>query len=110
MPEEPTGFALGLDAAAALERPGDILHAIFMTRTFALFDKVPADQLAEYLSGLLIGAEILSGAKGARVATVIGSAGLTARYVEAGARLGVEMKAAPSNCVVLGQLAVVARL
>lgn len=105
-----TGFALGLDAAAALERPGDILHAIFMTRTFALFDKVPADQLAEYLSGLLIGAEIIAGAKGAREATVIGSAALAARYVEAGARLGVAMKAAPANCVVLGQLAVLGNL
>ena len=105
---EGAGFALGLDAAAALERPGDILHAIFMTRTFALFDKVAPDQLAEYLSGLLVGAEILAGAKGAREATVIGSAALTARYVEAGARLGVAMRPAPANCVILGQLAVLA--
>ena len=30
-------FARGLAAAAALERPGDLLHAIFMTRTLGLF-------------------------------------------------------------------------
>jgi len=103
---EPTGFALGLDAAAALERPGDLLHAIFMTRTFGLFNRIAPDQLAEYLSGLLVGAEILAGARGAREATVIGSAALTARYMGAGARLGVSIRAAPENCATLGQIAV----
>ena len=103
---EPTGFALGLDAAAALERPGELLHAIFMTRTFGLFNQVAPDQLAEYLSGLLVGAEILAGARGASEAIVIGSAALTARYVGAGARLGVSMRAAPENCATLGQIAV----
>ena len=60
-PTDPTGFALGVDAAAALERPGDLLHAAFMTRTFGLFGQLPPDQLAEYLSGLFVGAEILRG-------------------------------------------------
>ena len=41
-PTAPTGFALGVDAAAALERPGDLLHAAFMTRTFGLFDQLAA--------------------------------------------------------------------
>jgi 2-dehydro-3-deoxygalactonokinase len=107
---EPTGFTLGLSAAVALERPGDLLHALFMTRTFALFDRVAPDQLAEYLSGLLIGSEILAGARGASEATVIASPALTARYLAAGARLGVTMTAAPDNCATLGQLAVLKRL
>ena len=54
----------GVDAARALERPGDLLHAIFAARTFGLFETLPPDQLGEYLSGLLIGAEILAGARG----------------------------------------------
>jgi 2-dehydro-3-deoxygalactonokinase len=102
---EPTGFAFGVDAAAALERPGDLLHAAFMTRTFALFGQLEPDQLPEYLSGLLIGAEILAGARGARAATVIGAPALVERYRRAGARLGVALTAAPGNCSTLGQIA-----
>ena len=63
---------------------------------------LPPDQLGEYLSGLLIGSEILAGARGAGRATAIGSPGLTARYVEAGAQLGVEITPAPENCALLG--------
>ena len=81
-----SGFARGLEAAGALERPGDLLHAIFMTRTFGLFNEVEPDELAEYLSGLLIGAEILAGARGAKAATVIGAPALVARYIAAPAR------------------------
>jgi 2-dehydro-3-deoxygalactonokinase len=105
-PTDPTGFALGVDAAAALERPGDLLHAAFMTRTFGLFGQLPPDQLAEYLSGLFVGAEILAGARGARAATVIGAPALVERYRRAGVILGVELTPAPANCATLGQIAV----
>jgi len=103
---EPTGFALGVDAAAALQRPGDLLHAAFMTRTFGLFGQLAPDQLAEYLSGLLVGAEILAGARGANSATVIGAPALVQRYRTAGARLGVELTPAPAHCATRGQIAV----
>jgi len=98
-------FARGLAAAAALERPGDFLHAIIMTRTLGLFDEAPAHALAEYLSGVLIGAEILAGARGAREAFVVGSPTLTARYRAAGDALGIAFAAAPENCATLGQIA-----
>lgn len=97
-----TGFARGVEAARELQRPGDLLHAIFAARTLGLFETLPPDQLGEYLSGLLIGAEILAGARGAVRATAIGSATLAARYVEAGARLGVTIAPAPDNCALLG--------
>ena len=96
------GFARGVEAARGLQRPGDLLHAIFAARTLGLFDALPPDQLGEYLSGLLIGAEILAGARGAVRATAIGSATLAARYVEAGARLGVAIAPAAENCALLG--------
>ena len=99
------GFARGLAAAAALEQPGNLLHAVFMTRTLGLFDELPAAALAEYLSGLLIGAEMLAGARGAREAVVIGSPGLSARYRAAGAALGIAVAPAPENCATLGQIA-----
>ena len=100
------GFRLGLEAAGALEHPGDLLHAAFMARSFGLFGTVEADQLAEYLSGLLIGAEILAGARGAKSATVIGTPELATRYVKAGAHLGVAMTPAVENCATLGQIEV----
>jgi 2-dehydro-3-deoxygalactonokinase len=102
-------FARGLASAAALERPGDLLHAIFMTRTLGLFHELPAQALAEYLSGLLIGAEVLAGAQGAREACVVGSPALTARYRAAGEALGIALTPTPANCATLGQIALLER-
>jgi 2-dehydro-3-deoxygalactonokinase len=104
------GFARGLAAAQALERPGDLLSAVFKTRTLALFDALAADALADYLSGLLIGAEILAGAEGARQASVVGSPALTARYRTAGEALGVDLTPAPQHCATLGHIALLRRL
>jgi 2-dehydro-3-deoxygalactonokinase len=106
--EDGTGFAEGVRAAVRLERPGDVLHAIFMTRTLGLFDRLKPDQLSDYLSGLLIGAELLSGARGAAEAIVIGSPALTARYCDAGEILGLALRPAPDDCAPLGQLALLA--
>jgi 2-dehydro-3-deoxygalactonokinase len=99
------GFAEGVRAASRLQRPGDILHAIFMTRTLGLFDRLGPGQLSDYLSGLLIGAELAAGAPNASQAVVIGSPGLTDRYCAAGALLGIDLTPAPQDCAPLGQLA-----
>ena len=107
--DDPEGFAAGVAAAAKLTAPGELLHAIFMTRTLGLFDRLAPAQLPEYLSGLLIGAEILAGAHGGGgAATVIGSPALTRRYREAAKRLGLRFDAAPDGCVALGQQALFA--
>ena len=100
------GFDAGVQAARSLSTPGDILHAAFMTRTLGLFQRLRPDQLENYLSGLLIGAEIRAGAAdGAATPMVIGSAALTKRYREAGKILGLAFEAAPDACVALGQRA-----
>jgi 2-dehydro-3-deoxygalactonokinase len=106
--EDDAGFGEGVRAAARLERPGDLLHAIFMTRTLGLFDRLKPGQLSDYLSGLLIGAELLSGAQGAQEAIVIGSPALTARYCAAGNILGMALRPSPEDCAPLGQLALLA--
>jgi 2-dehydro-3-deoxygalactonokinase len=106
--EDNSAFAEGVRAAARLERPGDMLHAIFMTRTLGLFDRLRPGQLSDYLSGLLIGAELLSGARGAQEAIVIGSPALTARYCAAGEVLGMTLQPSPEDCAPLGQLALLA--
>jgi 2-dehydro-3-deoxygalactonokinase len=103
--ENPEGFAAGVRAAARLKAPGDLLHAIFMTRTLGLFDRLTPAQLPEFLSGLLIGAEILAGGRDGAAATVIGSPALTKRYCAAGEILGLRLEAAPQDCAALGQLA-----
>jgi 2-dehydro-3-deoxygalactonokinase len=96
------GFARGVEAARKLQHPGDLLHAIFAARTFGLFASLPPDQLGEYLSGLLIAAEILAGARGATQAVAIGAPALTARYADAGARLGIALAVAPETCALKG--------
>ena len=103
------GFERGVAAAMGLRAPGDLLHAIFMTRTLGLFERLAADQLAEFLSGLLIGAELLAGAGAARAATLIGAPELVARYATAGARLGLTLITAPENCALIGQAALLRR-
>jgi 2-dehydro-3-deoxygalactonokinase len=106
--EDDEGFALGVKAARGLKAPGDLLHAVFMARTLGLFERLKSEQLPEYLSGLLIGAELLAAAPNGG-ATIIGSASLTRRYRQAGEILGVPLVAAPEDCTVLGQRALFAK-
>jgi 2-dehydro-3-deoxygalactonokinase len=107
-PQDGAGFAEGVGAAARLERPGDLLHAIFTTRTLGLFDRLRSGQLSDYLSGVLIGAELASGARGAQSAVVVGSPALTARYCAAGAILGLALEPGPDDCAPRGLLALFA--
>lgn len=103
--EDADGFSAGVQAAKRLNAPGELLHAVFMTRTLGLFDRLTPAQQPEYLSGLLIGAEILAGGRDGRAATVIGSPALTKRYCSAGEILGRRLESAPADCAALGQLA-----
>lgn len=87
-------FDAGLEAARA-SRPGDLTHQLFATRTLGLTGRVPAHALADYLSGLLIGHEIVSAlAQGGPAALedapllLVGEAELTRRYAQALRRLG----------------------
>jgi 2-dehydro-3-deoxygalactonokinase len=64
--------------------------------------------LSDYLSGLLIGAELASGAQGAQGAVVVGAPALTARYCAAGAIRGLALEPAPDDCAPRGLLALLA--
>lgn len=98
-------FRRGVEAAKALHRPGDLLNALFLTRSLGLFDKLNPDDAPHYLSGLLIGAEIEAARGEATEAVLVGSAALAALYEAAGDALGVRFVNAPENCATLGQLA-----
>lgn len=57
-PEDNAGFVKGLTAA---KRKGGLLHTAFQTRTTVLLGDMPGAQVDPFLSGLLIGSEILGG-------------------------------------------------
>ena len=99
-----SGFLKGVEAARREGSPGALLNRLFSVRTLGLFDQLPARELSDYLSGLLIGAEMMAAAKQQDVITIFGSGALTARYGKAAEALGFSWKAGPADSVVVGQL------
>ncbi len=91
---EADAFDAGI-AAAGTGGPGDLPHQLFATRTLGLTGRRPPDQLKPYLSGLLIGNELVSGLAAMRAAMpadtpllLIGDAALCRRYARGLAALG----------------------
>jgi 2-dehydro-3-deoxygalactonokinase len=78
-------FARGVRHA---QESGSLLHAAFSARTLALFERVPAQEMPSYLSGLVIGEELRAAAPGASELVLVGSAALTRRYALALRELG----------------------
>jgi 2-dehydro-3-deoxygalactonokinase len=96
-------FARGVAEGAALGSAGALLNRLFATRTYRLMDKLPDTALADYLSGLLIGAEIAEATRRATAAvTIIASTTLAARYTDALRLLGHASTLAPEDCVAAG--------
>ena len=85
-PNDLAAFELGL-ASARRSAPGDLSHQLFATRTLGLTGRLAPAALADYLSGLLIGHELVSGlfAAGNELASMplvmIGEPALCQRYV-----------------------------
>jgi 2-dehydro-3-deoxygalactonokinase len=99
-----SGFRRGVAEGAALKSAGALMHRLFATRTLGLFDIVPPTELAEYLSGLLIGAELADSLSATNPqAFVIGAGALSTRYADAAEILGFRLIPAPEDCVVFGQ-------
>jgi 2-dehydro-3-deoxygalactonokinase len=105
--EEGDAFARGLAVARALERPGDLLSALFAVRAEALFGRLAPGEGAAYLSGLLIGAEVAAAATGGE-AILVGAAGLAGRYRTALEAAGVAVIAAPEDAAARGQALIAA--
>ena len=97
------GFARGVRAGATLGSAGALLNRLFATRTYGLMNQLPDTALSDYLSGLLVGAEIAEAAKQIEGAvTIIASPALAQRYVEALRLLGHDSKLTPDDCVAAG--------
>jgi 2-dehydro-3-deoxygalactonokinase len=102
-------FALGVDRGLSGENGGDLLHQVFGARTLGLFDELPATGIEDYLSGILIGAEVRAGQRWAssRRAThtevwLAGTPALCARYASALARAGWSSRSAPADVAARG--------
>jgi 2-dehydro-3-deoxygalactonokinase len=85
--DDEQAFRRGL--AYARGKRGGLLKRLFSARTLGLFGQLPAERIASYLSGLLIGTEVrealdcLEEAPVDQEVTVIGSSNLTERYITA---------------------------
>jgi 2-dehydro-3-deoxygalactonokinase len=96
-------FARGVREGAVLGSAGELLNRVFATRTYGLTDRLPDTALADYLSGLLIGAEVTEMMDLSEDAvTIIASAALAQRYTDALHLLGFESALAPEDCVAAG--------
>ena len=113
---DPAAFELGLSTARS-SGPGDLSHQIFGTRTLGLTGRLPHAALADYLSGLLIGHELVSGMAGsgdlALVPLVmIGAPSLCERYAHSLRYFGQSVDAVLDNTAPVGlwNLAIAANL
>lgn len=92
-PGSEEAFRRGVEAG---RQDGALLGRIFSARSLALMDRLAGDQIADYLSGLLIGDEVAHGAQDASgPVTIIGRGDLAARYQTAFEVLGISAQIAP---------------
>lgn len=102
-PHDAGAFARGV--RYGMEAPQALLSRAFSARTLGLFGELGEAALPSYLSGLLIGSEIggaLAMAPPPDEVTLLGSAALTQRYVEAFAIAGIKTAAGDHDCAAAG--------
>jgi 2-dehydro-3-deoxygalactonokinase len=103
-------FEQGLRQAQT-EGPGGLSHLLFGVRTLGLFDRLPHASLASYLSGLLIGAELMDALdwSGAKQAVAVGSPRLLENYRRAAGILGLGFEAHDNSALLPPALYMIAR-
>jgi 2-dehydro-3-deoxygalactonokinase len=96
-------FAHGVREGAELGSGGALLNRLFATRTYGLMDRLADTALSDYLSGLLVGAEIAEATRQTKsTVTIIATPALAQRYTDALKLLGHESNLAPDDCVAAG--------
>jgi len=101
--DRPEAFAGGV--RLGLAEHAHLTHLIFAARTAGLMGTRGADELPDFLSGLLIGAEVGSARRrGAPAAvTLLGEAALCERYAAALPLAGIASRPAPADATTRGQ-------
>ena len=98
-------------AVLLAQRTPSVLSSIFATRTLALFDALPTEQLPSFLSGLLIGEELRAmQAHEAHTLLLVGNAALTLRYQCALQALGLNAPSLGDEATWAGHLALTRHL
>ncbi|GAB5377167.1 MAG: hypothetical protein AcusKO_36290 [Acuticoccus sp.] len=100
--DDAASFARGVAAGRELDAPGRLLTRLFNIRAETLFGRMEEAGAADFLSGLLIGAEVAAAAGDAREVVVVGAAGLAARYRSALDQMGIAAVAAPPQAAATG--------
>ena len=95
-------FSRGVSRGAAAS--GALLGALFTARSLPLAGKLAEDHAGDYLSGLLVGAEIIEARRlfPGEEAHVAGADGLVKRYLAAFDALGQNARPAPKRAAALG--------
>jgi len=96
---QPEAFAAGL---ARARLPGGLLHHLFTVRTDGLFGKLAPPAAASFLSGLLLGHEMIAAttAFAAREIVIVGSEQLAAPYRSAILAAGRQARVVPGEAAV----------
>ena len=99
------------EGLARAEADGGLLHHLFGVRSRGLMGEVPAEGLRSYLSGLLIGHEVIAATVGPidRV-YLLGTSSLGAYYKTALARRGIPVEHLDPDAVATGLFQIAARL
>jgi 2-dehydro-3-deoxygalactonokinase len=98
---EEAAFVEGVEAARA-SAPGELGHRLFAVRTLGLTGRLVPALLSDYLSGLLIGHELVaglaaSGRRGAAPRVLVGEAALCRRYKRALEQFGAHAEETLAN-------------
>jgi 2-dehydro-3-deoxygalactonokinase len=92
------GVSLGLSGHA------EVLHTLFAARTAGLMAQLRADELPDFLSGILIGAEIGSASlHSIALVHLLGEGGLCARYAQAFQHQGISVVHVGEDATTKGQ-------
>ncbi|MEQ8306114.1 MAG: 2-dehydro-3-deoxygalactonokinase [Hoeflea sp.] len=96
-------FKMGM--AAGLDSRANLLHDLFHVRTLPLMGKIPKVDVADYMSGLLIGTEVAAATREIEdigTITIVGRSDLSDRYERALHVAGRECRRAPDDIVAKG--------
>jgi 2-dehydro-3-deoxygalactonokinase len=105
--ESSATFRRGVRDGARSGSPGALLNRLFGVRTAGLFGEIVPAELPDYLSGILVGAEMADqGGREARPVHIIATERLAERYRLAAEELGVAAEAVPPDCVADAHLAI----
>lgn len=101
------GFVQGIKAG--FNSGTQLLHKLFHVRTMPLFELISEEQSADYLSGMLIGAEIKGASSASEqqtIITIVGRDDLADRYAIGLQELGFQNQRAADDIVARGHFAI----